>query len=104
MGDNSLYPQMISVLVDLKLRILIPLAGGICPPFGRPHPLPLAAGALAERGEQLAAFLAALLFPVPAPYENKFSTGPKPKTAGRFRDQLLPTLCGRRGIRTPDTP
>ncbi len=31
---------------------------------------------------------AACLFPVPAPYESKLSTGPKPKTAGCFRNQL----------------
>ena len=45
-------------------------------------------GVLARRWNGSCGLTAACLFPVPVPYESKLSTGPKPKTAGCFRNQL----------------
>ena len=45
-------------------------------------------GGLARRWNGSCGLTAACLFPVPVPYESKLSTGPKPKTAGCFRNQL----------------
>ena len=37
---------------------------------------------------------AAFLFSVPPPYDSELSTGPKPKTAGRYATGCVSMLCG----------
>ena len=62
--------------------------GGEIPPAGGRRYLGALPGGPGKARERQLRPEAACLFPVPAPYESKLSTGPKPKTAGCFRNQL----------------
>ena len=53
-------------------------------------------GVLAKNGRQLSGRCPARPFPASLPCESKLSAGGKPKTAGRFRDQLPYSLRRRR--------